>query len=195
MNKMILVLLGFVVFTNNSIAQKKNANFKYFIKKTNEKIIIDGKMNESAWQGAQVANNFYMVLPMDTSKAKVRTEVRMTYDDHQFYILAICYKEKGQIDMVESFKRDWSFLKNDNFLAFIDTYNDQTNGFAFGTNAVGAQCDGIMYEGGSVDWNWENKWVSEVINEEDKYVWEAAIPFKSAISQICILGSSRLRII
>jgi hypothetical protein len=116
---------------------------------------------------------------MDTSKAKVRTEVRMTYDDHQFYILAICYKEKGQIDMVESFKRDWSFLKNDNFLAFIDTYNDQTNGFAFGTNAVGAQCDGIMYEGGSVDWNWENKWVSEVINEEDKYVWEAAIPFKS----------------
>ena len=95
MNKMILVLLGFVVFTNNSIAQKKNANFKYFIKKTNEKIIIDGKMNESAWQGAQVANNFYMVLPMDTSKAKVRTEVRMTYDDHQFYILAICYKEKG----------------------------------------------------------------------------------------------------
>lgn len=179
MKKILLVFAGIVYCTCIVIAQKKNADFQYFIKKTDAIIVIDGKMNEPVWQNAQIAKDFHMVLPMDTSKAKVKTEVRMTYDNERFYIFAICYKTKGQIDMVESFKRDWNFLKNDNFIAFIDTYNDQTNGFAFGTNAVGAQCDGLMYEGGSVDWNWENKWVSAIVNEADRYVWEAAIPFKS----------------
>ena len=44
--------------------------------------------------------------------------------------------------MVESLRRDFNFSKNDNFIFFLDTYNDQTNGFTFGTNAVGAQWDG-----------------------------------------------------
>ncbi|MEO0333361.1 MAG: DUF5916 domain-containing protein, partial [Bacteroidota bacterium] len=55
----------------------------------------------------------------------------------------------------------------------------QTNGFSFGANAAGAQWDGLMYEGGRVDLSWDNKWVSEVKNYEDKWVFEAAIPFKT----------------
>jgi hypothetical protein len=83
------------------------------------------------------------------------------------------------VDMVESLKRDWNFGKNDNFLLFMDTYGDLTNGFSFGTSAVGAQWDGTMFDGGSVDLNWDNKWTSAMYNDATKYVWEAAIPFKS----------------
>jgi hypothetical protein len=36
-----------------------------------------------------------------------------------------------------------------------------------------------MYEGGKVDLSWDNKWTSVVKRDEDKWVWEAAIPFKS----------------
>lgn len=98
-----------------------------------------------------------MVLPMDTSKAQVRTEVKMCFDDNAIYLLATCYKQPGQPFMVESLKRDFVFGKNDNFLLFMDPYNDQTNGFSFGSNAAGAQWDGIMYDGGKVDLNWDNK--------------------------------------
>jgi hypothetical protein len=81
--------------------------------------------------------------------------------------------------MIESLKRDWNFGKNDNFIMFMDTYGDLTNGFAFGASAVGAQWDGTMFDGGSVDLNWDNKWTSAIYNDSSKYVWEAAIPFKS----------------
>jgi hypothetical protein len=167
----------FIVFISN--AQKINSQFKYYIHKTSEKITIDGIMNEAVWKNAQVTAPFSMVLPMDTSLAKVPTEVRMTYDNDHLYFIAICYKVGAGQDMVESLKRDWNFGKNDNFILFMDTYGDLTNGFAFGANAAGAQWDGTMFDGGSVDLNWDNKWTSNVTNDANKYVLEASIPFKS----------------
>ena len=161
------------------LAQKKNLNFNYYIHKASDEIKVDGLMNEQTWVNAEVAKDFKMVLPMDTSLAKVKTEVRMCYDDKAIYILAICYKAVTGPNMVESLKRDFSFLKNDNFIFFMDTYNDQTNGFSFGSNAEGAEWDGSMYEGGKVDLSWTNKWTSAVKDYPDKYVFEAAIPFTS----------------
>ena len=61
----------------------------------------------------------------------------------------------------------------------MDTFNDLTNGFSFGTNAAGAQWDGTMYEGGTVDLNWDNKWISKVKNYDDRWILEMAIPFSS----------------
>jgi hypothetical protein len=162
-----------------SIAQKKNANTKYYIHKATDVINLDGLMNEQSWLKAQAVNKFPMVLPMDTSVSNVPTEVRMTYDENNLYIIAICTKVGDGVDMIESLKRDWNFGKNDNFLLFMDTYGDLTNGFSFGTSAVGAQWDGTMFDGGSVDLNWDNKWTSAIYNDATKYVWEAAIPFKS----------------
>jgi hypothetical protein len=81
--------------------------------------------------------------------------------------------------VVESYKRDFSFGKNDNFLVAIDPFNNMTTGFAFGLNAYGAQWDGTMYDGRSVDLNWDTKWYSEVAFDEKKWTAEIAIPFKS----------------
>ena len=173
-----LLLIG-LGFSCIGAGQKINSQTQYHIHKTNEKMTIDGIMHEAVWQQAEVAKNFAMVLPMDTSKAKVPTEVRMTYDDNNLYIIATCYKVGSGVDMVESLKRDWNFGKNDNFIMFMDTYGDLTNGYAFGANAFGAQWDGTMYEGGSVDLNWDNKWTSSISNDANRYIWEAAIPFKS----------------
>jgi len=136
-------------------------------------------MDEQAWLQADSAANFHMVLPMDTSLSKVNTVVRMTYDDKNLYILVINYNLLPGPYMVESMKRDWSFVKNDNFIFFLDPFNDRTDGFTFGANAAGGQWDGSMYAGGSVDLNWDNKWYSTVKNYPDKWVFEAAIPFKS----------------
>jgi hypothetical protein len=81
--------------------------------------------------------------------------------------------------MVESLRRDFNFGRNDNFIFFLDTYNDLTSGYTFGANAAGAQWDGTLYEGGKADLNWDNKWISAVKNYDDKWIFEAAIPFKT----------------
>ncbi|MDR0792530.1 MAG: carbohydrate binding family 9 domain-containing protein [Chitinophagaceae bacterium] len=175
------LLCGFLFFTGLlAHAQKKNAAFRLNIRKASSPITIDGIADEQAWKDAEKTSAFYMVLPMDTSLAKVRTDVSMTYDKDNLYLLAVCYNyHNNKKHMVESLRRDFSFLKNDNFLVFMDTFDDQTTGFSFGANAYGAQWDGTMYEGGKVDLNWDNKWTSAVKNYDDRWVFEAAIPFKT----------------
>jgi hypothetical protein len=176
----ISVLLSFLMLlaATRTSAQKKNDSYKIGITRMASPVLIDGEMDE-AWTTAEVATDFYMVLPMDTSKAKVRTEVRAAYDDDHLYLLVHCYHAVKGPYMVESLRRDFAFGKNDNFLLFMDPFDDQTNGFSFGANAAGAQWDGIMYEGGKVDLSWDNKWSSVVKNYDDKWVLEMAIPFKS----------------
>jgi len=159
--------------------QKKNADYQLPIKKASAPIVIDGELNEPAWLESATASDFFMVLPMDTSKAQVKTEVKLTYDDDNLYLIAICYHGLPGPYIVESLRRDFAFGKNDNFLLFMDTFDDQTNGFSFGANAAGAQWDGLMYEGSKVDLNWDNQWTSVVKNYDDKWIFEAAIPFKT----------------
>ncbi len=179
MLKHLLIASIFIFTMGQASAQKINAGSKLPIHKIKEPIKIDGIMEESAWLQAIPADDFFMVLPMDTSKATVRTDVRMCFDEKNLYILAVCYKKMAGPNMVESLRRDFNFGKNDNFIFFIDPFDDQTNGFTFGANAAGAQWDGSLYEGGKADLNWDNKWTSFVKNETEKWTFEAAIPFKS----------------
>ncbi len=160
-------------------AQKKNDNFRLHIRKTNLPIEIDGKIDEEAWKHTEVAKDFFMVLPLDTGKAVQHSEILMTYDKKYIYLAGIFYNNTKGPYFVESLRRDFSFGKNDNFLIFIDPFNNQTTGFSFGTNAAGAQWDGTMYNGGKVDLNWDSKWVSAVKQDKEKWVCEMAIPFKS----------------
>ncbi len=170
----------FLICIFSGWAQKQNESYQLHIHRTPSPIIIDGSVSEPAWNSAEVATDFWMVLPMDTGKANVRTDVRMAYDDKNLYLSAVCYD--GNIPgpyMVESLRRDWAFGANDNFIFFLDTFDDQTNGFTFGLNAEGAQWDGLLYEGGKANLSWDNKWTSSLKKYEDRYEFEIAIPFKS----------------
>ncbi|GAB4419014.1 MAG: hypothetical protein OHK0039_30980 [Bacteroidia bacterium] len=160
-------------------AQKRNADFEYFMRRATGPVLVDGDPADAVWQTAAIATDFHMVLPMDTSVAAVRTEVRMTYDDQHLYLLALCYYPRAGRYTVESMRRDFVFGNNDNFLFFMDPFDDQVNGFTFGVNAAGAQWDGQMYDGGRANLNWDNKWRSAVGHTEAYWSFECAIPFKS----------------
>ncbi|WP_245201449.1 carbohydrate binding family 9 domain-containing protein [Saonia flava] len=167
------------MFALNLSAQKKNQNYRLHIRKATSPIVIDGVADDEAWKNTDVADDFFMVLPMDDGKANERSEIRMAYDDDNIYLVAIFHNSTANPNYVESLRRDFSFGKNDNFLFFLDPFNNQTTGFSFGSNAAGAQWDGTMYEGGKVDLNWDSKWVSQVVREDTKWVFEMALPFKS----------------
>ncbi|WP_373523910.1 DUF5916 domain-containing protein [Aquiflexum sp.] len=174
-----LLILLLICCSEYSFSQKINSTYRLNIQKTVEPIIIDGVMDELTWENADIATDFFMITPMDTSYSQVRTDVRMAYDDKHIYMIVINYHAIDGPYMVESLRRDFNFGKNDNFIFFMDPFEDQFNGFSFGANAAGAQWDGIMFDGGRIDLSWDNKWVSKVKNYEDKWIFEAAIPFKS----------------
>ena len=107
--KYLLTIILFLASFSFTYAQKINSGFQLHIRKTTEHIAIDGVMNEAAWQHADPAKSFFMVLPMDTSKANVNTEVRMMYDNRNLYIIAVCYLPQKGPYMVESLRRDFVF--------------------------------------------------------------------------------------
>ncbi|UCE93656.1 MAG: carbohydrate binding family 9 domain-containing protein, partial [Flavobacteriaceae bacterium] len=173
----VLLFLGLVSVTIQ--AQKKNAGYRLHIKKATSAITVDGVMDEEAWKETDVAKDFFMVLPADTGRAEQQSEVRMAYDEKNLYLIAVFYNTPPGPYYVESLRRDFQFGKNDNFLIFMDPFNNQTTGFSFGANAAGAQWDGTMNNGGKVDLNWDSKWISEVKRNERQWVFEMAVPFKS----------------
>ena len=154
-------------------------NFQIEISPTNEEIIIDGEKKEEIWKSSPIIKDFFRITPVDTGLASAFTEVQLTYDDNNLYVAIICHDKITGKRPVESLRRDFSFPKNDNFIIFMDTYNDQTNGFAFGVSAAGAQWDGIQADGGDVSLDWDCKWYSAVKQHEAYWVAEFAIPFRS----------------
>ncbi|MCZ8134090.1 MAG: hydrolase, partial [Algoriphagus sp.] len=92
--------------------QKINASFRLPIQKASSPIVVDGVLDEKAWQEAEVATDFFMITPMDTSFAKVKTDVRMTYDEQHLYLIVVNHHAVEGPYMVESLRRDFSFGKN-----------------------------------------------------------------------------------
>jgi hypothetical protein len=153
--------------------------YRIGISRTESTINIDGVLDEPIWSSTETATHFQRVLPTDTGYASSQTEVRLTYTESTLYIAITCFDSTAGKRPVESLRRDFNFGKNDNFLVFIDTYNDQTNGFSFGVSAAGAQWDGVQANGGTVNLDWDIKWKSAVKNYPDRWVAEFAIPFRS----------------
>jgi hypothetical protein len=178
----VLVVIFALAFHSSLLAQSDAVNrdsYTLRIVETDEKVTIDGYLNETIWKTAGKTGKFARILPIDTGFASAQTVVMMAYDKSNLYLAAVCYDTLPGKRPVESLRRDFSFGKNDNFIAFIDTYNDQTNGFAFGISAAGAQWDGLQANGGFVSLDWDCKWRSAVKNYPDRWVIEFSIPFRS----------------
>ncbi len=179
-----IVLSTAVLLCFNSLltGQSKGINrekYRINISETTGTIDVDGILDEPVWETAERTSQFHRVTPTDTGFAISQTEVRLTYTESTLYVGIICFDNLPGKRPVESLRRDFSFGKNDNFILFIDTYNDQTNGFAFGISSAGAQWDGLQSNGGNVGLDWDIKWRSSVKNYDDRWVAEFAIPFRS----------------
>ncbi len=163
--------------------------YQYHIKRTQEPIAVDGKLDESVWQNAQSATDFYYITPIDDKlvEQEDQTEVMMTYDDRNIYLAAICHGAPPYL--VTSLKRDGSgFWDGDTFMLSFDPGNERTNGYGFATNSSGVQYDnelsgnlGTRSSGSNGGFNtaWNNKWQAETTVHDDHYIIEMAIPFKT----------------
>jgi hypothetical protein len=173
------ILLSACITATSQTNGVNRADYRIGIFETSDVITIDGVIDEQVWITAGKADQFRRVMPTDTGLATSATEVRITYNESTLYLAITCFDPSPGKRPVESLRRDFSFMKNDNFIVFIDTYNDFTNGFAFGVSPAGAQWDGMQANGGIVNLDWDIKWRSAVKNYDDRWVAEFAIPFRS----------------
>jgi hypothetical protein len=181
--KKILLVISSILFVNLTLfGQTKAVNrgkYRIHIVSTSKAIKIDGILDEEPWLMAEQTGKFNLVLPVDTGFASVQTVAMVTYDEKNLYVGFTCYDPTPGKRLVESLRRDFSFNKNDNCMVFLDTYNDQTNGFVFGVSAAGAQVEGMLYNATLTAYTWNAKWKSAVMSYDDRWVAEFCIPFRS----------------
>ena len=173
-----LFLLGNLLFFQNSFAQNTDEKYVTHIKETKIPIKIDGVLDEATWKNAETIKDFYQNRPYDSSFAKIKTEVKLLFDDNFIYVAAVCFQDRKTYTTA-SLKRDFMGGSSDVFVMNFDTFKDKLNGFQFAVNPYNVQREGLVTEGSNISSFWDNIWFSEVKNYDDRWEIEVAIPFKS----------------
>lgn len=177
-----ILLIVLVALPSQLLAQNPPGTSLH-IKKATGEITLDGILDEQTWMEADVADNWFLNYPVDTAAAPFQTEARVTFNDTFFYVSFVCHDDESP-DLINSLRRDFEFPFNDNVGMNIGPYNDGLNGFFFSITPAGVQREGIILGGGSggeTAFNsvWDNKWYSKVVRYPDRWIVEAAIPWKS----------------
>jgi hypothetical protein len=173
-----LLLLPIVFYFQLSAQTINEQKYKIHIKRTSEKIKIDGILDENTWKIAEKTPPFRQQFPYDTSKAIQQTIARVTFDDEFIYYSFVVDQPRKYA--VLSLKRDFPSGGGTDLVVFnIDTFRDKQNGFHFAVNPYGVQREALISNGNIVSNDWDNKWYTAVKNYDDHWVVECAIPFKT----------------
>ncbi|MEH6747761.1 MAG: DUF5916 domain-containing protein [Maribacter arcticus] len=169
-----LVLFLFCFFSS---AQTTNKSF--VVKQINATIEPDGILDETYWETADSANEFWEYFPLDSIQARKQTEIKMLYDDDNLYIGITVYTA-GKDYAIQSLKRDFRAGNSDNITLLFDTFNDGNNAFLFGINPYGVRREGLV-SGGGLNLNgftisWDVKWRGDSKIYDDYYTSEMVIP-------------------
>ena len=143
-------------------------------------INVNGRLDESAWQQAQVVELVYEWTPGDNVPPPVRTEARVTYDRDNFYVSFRAFDPDPSRIRARLRDRDTGMELDDNVGFMIDTFHDSRRAFEFMVNPLGVQMDATWNEeSGQEDFSWNAIWHASGRIDEAGYVIEVAIPFAS----------------
>jgi len=173
-------LAGLFLLVTLSLSSQNNAeNYQIRIKKSSEAIKLDGALDEAAWQtGEEKAEGFKLCFPNDTAYSPWATETRMTFDDRNLYVGAICRQRRADYT-VQSLRRDFGGGTTDVINVMLEPSKDGLNGFIFSVSPLNVQREGLISTGETMSLEWDNKWYSAVQNFDDYWTVEIAIPFKT----------------
>lgn len=141
--------------------------------------VIDGVVNDEAWNRAYMVNEFYQREPNEGEPISDRTEFYTCYDANNIYFAVKCWAAPEDI-IAKEMARDVSLSKDDRIQIILDTYHDQRNGYWFQIGPRGSIGDAIISENGAVfNKQWDGLWNGKATITD--YGWEAEliIPFKT----------------
>ena len=177
--RFVLSALAFV-FSAAAFAEQTVPPARTFaVERTSVEIHVDGNLNEAVWQKPPTFTLDYETNPGDNSKARVTTEMWITYDQDRLYVAARAHDPKPDAIRARLTDRDRAF--QDDFLGVVlDTFNDERRAFEFFVNPFGVQMDLSQNDlTGNEDDSWDAIWDSAGRLTTAGYEVEIAIPFSS----------------
>jgi hypothetical protein len=138
-----------------------------------EKIQVDGFLNENSWKNAPKAGGFLELNPTEGKAPQFPTEVSIVYSDYAIYVGAMMYDSSPDSILRQLGERD-DELNADYFTVSFDTYNQKLDAFVFSVSASGVQID-YRYS----DESFNAVWQSQVKILENGWSVEMEIPFSA----------------
>ncbi|MEQ9413514.1 MAG: hypothetical protein RIF39_06770, partial [Cyclobacteriaceae bacterium] len=112
--RLYLLLLLISIGAVSAVAQTANRGaHKLSIQRATGTIKIDGILDETTWDEAQGADNFWLNATSDYAASNNQTIVKITYDDKNLYNGALMMGPDNYI--IQSLKRDGDLESSDSF--------------------------------------------------------------------------------
>ena len=146
----------------------------------NEKITLDGKLDEDFWQRVAPIKDFYEYRPRDAVEAKFKSEVRIAYDHTALYFgLTAFDPDPAKID-APLVRRDQVFGSQDFFALHIDPIGTRKFAQIFRVSASGSIGDGLYNEdSGNEDFSPDFEWQVQTQRIANGWTAEVKIPFST----------------
>ena len=147
---------------------------------TNDKITIDGVLNERAWQKCEKVT----LVPMKGQKGKkVDTTVYALKGKDKLYLAFKC--DEPQMDKIHAGKRrkdDGSIWKDNSVEIFLNPSGDKKHYYHFTINSEGALSDAVSEKKGASqieNLKWNSNADYKVLKDKKNWIVEIAVPLKS----------------
>lgn len=169
------------------LAQSKRLPRNYTSYFTSDSIVIDGKIDDKAWQNVPWSDNFVDIATAVKAPDNLFTRFKMLWDKQYLYIAA-CLGEPAIWGKLT--KRDAIIYKDNDFEVFIDPDGDGLNYYELEINALGTVMDLFLKKpynkGGKANLAWNFKGLRSAVaiygtlNQPDdvdsRWTVEIAIP-------------------
>jgi hypothetical protein len=143
-----------------------------------DRIIVDGKLDEAVWGRAVPATNFIQQDPDNGQPATERTEVRIVFDRRALYMGVKCFDSEPDKWLGYQRRRDEFLQADDRFMWNIDTFNNQLSGYFFEMNPSGLMGDALR-GANFQNRQWDGIWTGRVDRSELGWAIEIEIPFST----------------
>jgi hypothetical protein len=146
-----LLAIGFVagwmpLVLAQTPVERRNAPITATALNADEKITVDGKLDDAVWQRIAPIKEFYEYRPQDAIVSKFATEARIAYDKHALFVGVTAHDpDPGKID-APLVRRDQVQGSQDFFAIHIDPVGTRKFAQIFRFNAAGAIGDGLFNE-------------------------------------------------
>lgn len=146
---------------------------------------VDGRLDEPVWSEAAVLSGFTQFAPAEGIPASQSTEVRVWYDGDALYFGITAHDTDAGGIRATLTERDRGVTDDDWVRITLDTFNDNSQAYAFYVNPRGVQQDGLWLEGEEfrfgppIDFATDFLWESDARVTEEGWVAEVRIPFVS----------------
>ncbi len=143
-----------------------------------ERILLDGSLDEATWQRAKPAADFVQQDPVLGGTPTEPTEVRIVFNRTSLYMGVTCFDSEPDKLLGNTMKRDEFLGADDRFMWTMDTFLDQQTGYFFEMNPSGLMADSVMGTSGD-NRNWDGLWNARVRRSEIGWTIELEIPFST----------------